>query len=112
MNPSTYEGYGLPVAESLARGLPTIASDIPPHREVAGEAALYFEPGDASALARTLERLAGDGELRQRMGELARARSEELAGTGAGWGELIASAADEALGGRPVVAEPTLDAPR
>jgi glycosyltransferase involved in cell wall biosynthesis len=94
VNPSTYEGYGLPVAESMARGLPTIASDIPPHREVAGEAALYFEPGDASELARTLVRLAGDRELQQRMGELARARSEELAGSGAGWGVLIVSLCD------------------
>jgi glycosyltransferase involved in cell wall biosynthesis len=44
LSPSTYEGYGLPLAESLSYGLPAVASDIPPHREVAGEAALYFEP--------------------------------------------------------------------
>lgn len=112
VNPSTYEGYGLPVAESMARGLPTIASDIPPHREVAGEAALYFEPGDSAELARTLRRLAGDAELRSRMGELAHARSEELSRSGAGWGEQIASVASEALGGRRVVAEPTLEAHR
>jgi alpha-1,3-rhamnosyl/mannosyltransferase len=49
--PSRYEGYGLAVAESIARGLPTIASDIPSHREIAGEAALFFPPGDDEALA-------------------------------------------------------------
>ena len=62
--PSTYEGYGLTVAESLARSLPTVVSDIPAHREVAGEAALYFPPGDAAALADCLRRVARDEALR------------------------------------------------
>jgi glycosyltransferase involved in cell wall biosynthesis len=95
VNPSTYEGYGLPVAESLSRGLPTIVSDIPPHREIASDAALYFEPGDASELARALQRLAADPELRRALAGRAAQRSAELAGAGKGWGELIAAAAGD-----------------
>ncbi|HEY7908957.1 MAG TPA: glycosyltransferase family 1 protein, partial [Thermomicrobiales bacterium] len=49
--PAWYEGFGLSVLEGLACGVPVVASDIPPHREVAGEAAWYADPGDAVALA-------------------------------------------------------------
>jgi glycosyltransferase involved in cell wall biosynthesis len=49
--PAWYEGFGLSVLEGLACGVPVIASDIPPHREVAGEAAHFAEAGDAAALA-------------------------------------------------------------
>ncbi|KAA3609135.1 MAG: glycosyltransferase family 1 protein [Planctomycetota bacterium] len=43
--PSTYEGFGLPLAEAMAQGCPVLASDLPPHREVGGEAARYFQAG-------------------------------------------------------------------
>jgi glycosyltransferase involved in cell wall biosynthesis len=89
VNPSTYEGYGLPVAESLADGLPTIASDIPPHREIAADAALYFQPGDAAALAGALDRLRRDPELREGLARRAAARAHELAGGGGGWAEAL-----------------------
>jgi glycosyltransferase involved in cell wall biosynthesis len=112
VNASTYEGYGMPVAESLARGLPTIASDIPPHREIAADAALYFEPGDAAGLAQALRSVATDGELRRRLAEQARARSQELARSGSGWGELIASAAREALRRPSAVGDATAAARR
>lgn len=48
--PAWYEGFGLSVLEGLACGAPVVASDIPPHREVAGDAAWYADPGDAAAL--------------------------------------------------------------
>jgi glycosyltransferase involved in cell wall biosynthesis len=62
VNPSLFEGYGLAVAESLAHGLPTVASDIPAHREVAGGAALLVSAGDAAALARAVEDALGRHE--------------------------------------------------
>ncbi|MDQ2700645.1 MAG: glycosyltransferase, partial [Actinomycetota bacterium] len=76
VNPSTYEGYGLAVSESLAAGLPTIASDIPPHREIGGDAVLYFEAGDEVELASLLESLAGDPVRRAELARAARRRHQ------------------------------------
>lgn len=42
--PSRYEGFGLPVLEALACGRPVLASDIPAHREVGGDATAYLPP--------------------------------------------------------------------
>jgi glycosyltransferase involved in cell wall biosynthesis len=42
--PSLYEGFGLPPLEAMACGCPVAVSDIPAHREICGEAAMYFDP--------------------------------------------------------------------
>ncbi|RYE56852.1 MAG: glycosyltransferase family 1 protein [Hyphomicrobiales bacterium] len=57
--PSFYEGFGLPALEAQAMGAPLIASDRGPLPEVGGEAALYFDPDDAEALAAHIETLLG-----------------------------------------------------
>ena len=58
--PSRLEGFGLPVIEAQTFGVPAIASDIPVLREVAGEGAVFFPPGDAQALAARIEALRRD----------------------------------------------------
>jgi O-antigen biosynthesis alpha-1,2-rhamnosyltransferase len=55
--PSLGEGFGLPVAEALFHGCPVLVSDIPAHREVCGERAIYFDPNDALSLATVLAEL-------------------------------------------------------
>jgi glycosyltransferase involved in cell wall biosynthesis len=52
LQPSEAEGFGLPVAEALACGVPLLASDLPVLREVAGDAALYRPVGDIDAWTR------------------------------------------------------------
>ena len=52
--PSVAEGFGLPIVEALAQGLPAIASDIPVHREVGGDIATYIPLGDPAHLAALL----------------------------------------------------------
>ena len=49
--PSRYEGFGQPVLEALACGCPVACSDLPPLREVAGDAAVYLEPDDPESIA-------------------------------------------------------------
>jgi glycosyltransferase involved in cell wall biosynthesis len=63
--PSTFEGFGMPVLEALAAGIPVACSDIAPLREVAGDAALFFDPLDEKAIAAALDRIGGDVELRR-----------------------------------------------
>jgi glycosyltransferase involved in cell wall biosynthesis len=72
--PSLYEGFGLPVLEAMARGVPVACSDRPALPEVAGDAALLFDPEDPAAIRAAIERiLAGEGAALRVKG-LARAR--------------------------------------
>jgi len=54
---SIYEGFGLPPLEALACGCPIAVSDIPPHREVCGGTAIYFDPFSPEDLSSRLENL-------------------------------------------------------
>jgi glycosyltransferase involved in cell wall biosynthesis len=65
--PSTFEGFGMPVLEAMAAGIPVACSDIPPLREVAGEAALFFDPLSEDAVASALDRITTDAQLRARL---------------------------------------------
>lgn len=65
--PSLYEGFGLPVLEAMARGVPVACSSASSLPEVAGEAALLFDPRSASEIAQALRRLLSDRELRERL---------------------------------------------
>jgi len=65
--PSIFEGFGLPVVESMASGVPTITSYGSSLEEVAGDGALLVDPYDVPAMAETIQRLLENAELRERM---------------------------------------------
>jgi len=72
--PSLCESFGHPLVEAMAGGLPVVASDIPVHREICGEAAQYFPAHDAEALAARLAAVAGDAGLRAELARRGAAR--------------------------------------
>lgn len=61
--PSLYEGFGLPVLESMMLGTPVISSTTSSIPEVAGDAALLVNPYDTSAIAQAMRRLDRDDDL-------------------------------------------------
>jgi glycosyltransferase involved in cell wall biosynthesis len=77
--PSLFEGFGIPVLEALHLGTPVTCSELPALREVAGEAALYFDPNDDTSLADALEILWKSPETRGRLAASGHARAERFA---------------------------------
>ena len=65
--PSSYEGFGIPIIESMAAGIPMILSDISVFREVTENKAIYFEIGEAQSLAEKIELLYHNEKIRESM---------------------------------------------
>lgn len=65
--PSLYEGFGLPVVESMACGTPVVCSNTTSLPEVAGEAALLVNPEDGQELAQAVQRLLDEPSLAERL---------------------------------------------
>jgi glycosyltransferase involved in cell wall biosynthesis len=65
--PSLAEGYGLPVLEAMAAGVPVVASDIPALAEVSGSAALLVPPVDVTGWTRALGSVLADADLAKRL---------------------------------------------
>jgi glycosyltransferase involved in cell wall biosynthesis len=67
--PSHFEGFGLPVLEAMAAGIPMACSDVEPMAGLVGNATLRFDPKDVEAMAAAMARLTDDEALRARLGE-------------------------------------------
>jgi glycosyltransferase involved in cell wall biosynthesis len=77
--PTLYEGYGMVVAEALARGLPIVSTSTGAIRDLVGtEAGIVVAPGDLPAFTDALSRVIGDADLRARLAAGARAVRQRL----------------------------------
>lgn len=100
---SSFEGFGMPVLEALANGAPLVCSDIPPHREIAGDQALFVDPHSVQSIRAALLTMHGDAALRHRLadGGWQRAHAFTPAATAARWHELHRDLHGDARGKRP-----------
>jgi glycosyltransferase involved in cell wall biosynthesis len=73
--PSLIEGFGLPVLEAMARGVPVACSNRPALPEVAGDAALMFDPERQGAVTEAVGRLLRDSAVRQQLVQRGRERA-------------------------------------
>jgi glycosyltransferase involved in cell wall biosynthesis len=73
--PSLHEGFGLPVLEAMARGIPVATSGRTSLAEVAGDAALLFDAEDETSIARAIERVLHDPQLAARLAASGRAQA-------------------------------------
>jgi len=76
--PSIYEGFGFPLLEAMAYGVPSIAARSSSLPEIGGDAALYFDPRDAHALETQIERVLRDASLRQQLAKAGIARAAQF----------------------------------
>jgi glycosyltransferase involved in cell wall biosynthesis len=76
--PSFHEGFGMPVLEAMACGCPTALARSGALPEIAGEAALYFDPRDPESMARELTRLITEPHLRDSLRHSGQERSAEF----------------------------------
>jgi hypothetical protein len=79
--PSLYEGFGMPLLEAMAFDKPVVCSDVTSLPEIAGDAALLFDPRKPDALARAIDRILGEDDL---VAELVKRGRQRLAQFGTG----------------------------
>lgn len=82
--PSIYEGFGFPLLEAMAHGVPSIAARSSSLPEIGGDAALYFEPRDVEGLEAQLRQVLSDAALRAELSARGRARAAEFSWERAG----------------------------
>ncbi len=88
--PSLYEGFGLPVLEAMARGVPVVCSDRGALAEVAGDAAISVDPESVRSIAAGIERLLSDPAEADRLRARGRERASRFTWAAAAAGTLVA----------------------
>ena len=63
--PSLYEGFGIPVLEAMSMKVPVVCSDIPPLREVAADAAIYFDPESPEDMAEKMHQAMDESKKKE-----------------------------------------------
>jgi glycosyltransferase involved in cell wall biosynthesis len=79
--PSLYEGFGFPLVEAMAEGCPIACSKVASLPEVAGDAALLFDPFSIEDIGRALLQITSDSALRYTLAERGRQRLGQFVGT-------------------------------
>ncbi len=74
VQPSHYEGFGMPILEAMAEGKPVICSDLAVFHEVAGDVGVFFDQNDPDSIAAAMTRVLKDPELQQKMGKAGKDR--------------------------------------
>jgi len=73
-----YEGFGLPILESMACGTPVITSDVSSMPEIAGQAALLVNPADEEEIKKSIRRILNDKDLNSELTEKGFRRAKEF----------------------------------
>ncbi len=76
--PSKHEGFGIPVLQAMACGLPAAVSDLPVLREIADDAVLYFNQNDKTSIAEAMHRIISDQSLRDSLKRRGLERAQEF----------------------------------
>ncbi|MCP5114421.1 MAG: glycosyltransferase family 4 protein [bacterium] len=76
--PSLYEGFGFPVAQAMAAGVPVIVSNVSSLPEVAGDAGVLIDPHSPAELRAAIERLLDDSSRREELSARAKLHSQSF----------------------------------